>query len=58
MLDRKVFTLRTDESTIEKLTFIANKNKRSANAQLELILEQYLVAYEKENGPIPIPCEN
>lgn len=39
MLDRKVFTLHTSE-TIDKLTMIAGENKRSANAQLELILEQ------------------
>lgn len=40
MLDRKVFTLHTSGKTIDKLTMIAGENKRSANAQLELILEQ------------------
>ena len=57
MLDRKVFTLRTSEKTIDKLTMIAGENKRSANAQLELILEQYISNYEKEKGKIEIKSE-
>ena len=55
MLDRKVFTLRTTEVLIDKLTIIAWENKRSANAQLEFILEQYISEYEKEKGSIKIP---
>lgn len=57
VLDRKVFTLRTSEKTIDKLSIIAEENKRSANAQLELILEQYISNYEKENGKIKINSE-
>ena len=51
-MDRKVFTFRTSEILFNKLVVLANNNKRSTNAQIDFILEEYINEYEKENGAI------
>ena len=52
MKSRKTFTLRVEEPILNKLHYIANKNKRSANNQIELLIEDFISAFEKENGEI------
>ena len=47
------FSLRVSEELIDKLKYLAKRNKRSANKELEYILEQYIANYELENGIIP-----
>ena len=49
---RKTFTLRIEEKMLEKLHYAANKNKRSLNNQIEVVLEKYLEDFEKEYGTI------
>jgi len=51
---RKTFTLRLEEKMLEKLHFTANKDKRSLNNQIEVVLEKFLEAFEDEYGKIPI----
>ena len=46
------FSLRIEEGTLDKVKWIAQKEKRSANRQIELILEKFLEEYEAENGAI------
>lgn len=46
------FSLRVSEELIEKVKYIAAKNKRSANKEIEYILEKAVDNYEKENGKI------
>lgn len=46
------FSLRISETLLDKIKFIAEENKRSANKEIEFILEQYVKKYEKLNGPI------
>lgn len=46
------FSLRVSEELLEKIKYIASKNKRSANKEIEFVLEQYVEAYEKANGEI------
>ena len=48
------FSLRVSEELIEKLKYLAKRNKRSANKELEYILEQYIENYESKNGVIPL----
>lgn len=43
------FSLRISESLMEKIKKIAEQNKRSANKEIEFILEQYVSQYEKNN---------
>lgn len=45
--------LRLDEPTYEKLKALATKERRSLNNLVEYVIQQYLEAYEKENGIIP-----
>ena len=47
------FTLRIDETVMNKIDVIADKNKRSINGHIEFILEKYIEEYEKDHGPIP-----
>ena len=46
------FSLRVSEALLDKIKYIAEENKRSANKEIEFILEQYVKKYEQENGKI------
>ena len=48
------FSLRVPEEIIEKMKIIAKQNKRSANKEMELVLQNYIDLWEKENGKIEI----
>lgn len=52
---KAAFTLRLKDRVLDKLSIIASRNKRSRNAQIEVILEQYLIEYERRNGEIKLP---
>lgn len=46
------FSLRISEELLDKVKYIAEKNKRSANKEIEFALEQYVEGYETEHGKI------
>lgn len=48
------FSLRISEELLDKIKHIADLNKRSANKEIEFILEDYVRKYEKENGTISV----
>ena len=48
------FSLRISEELMGKIKYIASNNKRSANKEIEFILEQAVKNYEKENGKIEL----
>ncbi len=48
------FPLRVPEELIEKIKHIADINKRSANKEMEYILQLYTDAWEKDNGAITV----
>ena len=45
--------LRLKPVTLEKLTYLARKDKRSLNNLVETIVERYIEQIEEENGGIP-----
>lgn len=47
------FSLRISENLLEKIKYLAAQNKRSANKEIEFILEQHIRKYEEANGAIP-----
>lgn len=49
------FSLRIADELVDKIKELAIIHKRSANKEIEFILESYVEAYEKENGEIEIP---
>lgn len=49
------FSLRVSENLLEKIKYIAELNKRSANKEIEFVLEQYIRKYEAEFGKIELP---
>lgn len=51
------FSLRIPEELLEKIKVIAEKNKRSANKEIEFIISEYVCAYEEKNGTIKISAE-
>lgn len=55
MKSRKTFTLRVNEDTLNRLHYIAKLNKRSANNQIELLIETFIADFEKSNGKILLP---
>ncbi len=48
------FSLRVSEDLLDKVKYIAENNKRSANKEIEFALEQYVKTFESENGKINI----
>ena len=52
--DKPRFTFRTEDYILKKLSYVAQKEKRSSSQQLEKVLCDFLEKYEKENGEIPI----
>lgn len=47
-----VFTLRIPEELLNKVRYISEQNKRSANKEIEYALSQYVAEYEKKHGLI------
>lgn len=47
------FSVRIPDELLDKIKKLAAMNKRSANKQVEYILEQYIHRWEAENGPLP-----
>ena len=50
--------IRFTEEVLLKMSYIAKKNCRSLNAQIEFIAKKCIEEYEKESGIIDIPDEN
>lgn len=46
--------IRFEEETLKKITFLAKKNCRSLNAQLEYLVLKCIEEYETENGMIEL----
>lgn len=42
----------TEQEILDKIKYIAEKESRSNNKQLEHMVKTYIAAYEKENGSI------
>lgn len=51
------FSLRVSEELIAKIKYIASNNKRSANKEIEFILENAVKQFEKEFGKIHLGNE-
>ena len=47
------FSFCIPEELLFKIKKLAEMNKRSANKQVEYILEQYVTQYEEEHGKLP-----
>lgn len=45
--------LRLEEETWKRIVWLAQKHKRSLNAEIEYAVEQAIEHYEKEHGLIP-----
>ena len=50
------FSLRIPEELLEKIRQIASKNKRSANKEIEFVLEQYVQNHEAEHIDVKTDC--
>ena len=46
--------VRFEETLLLKITYIAKRNKRSLNAQLEFLAQECVEKYEAKHGEIPI----
>ena len=48
------FSLRVSEELLDKIKYIAAQNKRSANKEIEFVLEQYVRQYEQAHGVLDV----
>lgn len=46
--------LRLEEDVWGKISYIAKKNKRSLNSQIEFIVQKCIEEYENQNGSIAL----
>ena len=51
-LDRRTFTLRIEDEMLDKLRILAEKDRRSINAKILIVLDKHIKDYEKKNGTI------
>lgn len=52
---KKVYPVRLDDETKQKLEQIAKRERRKASDYVRLIIEDAVAAYEKEHGTIQLP---
>ena len=58
MATKKIQTgLRCEEEMLVKITYIAKKNRRSLNAQLEFLTQKCIEEYESNHGEIALSDE-
>ena len=48
------FVIRADKTTLDKIKYIADENKRSATQEIVYMIEQKIKAYESIHGEIKI----
>lgn len=53
--DLPKFTLRTDKQTLDKFRVVAQKNLRTVNRELEMLMRQHIADYEDKYGEIVLP---
>ena len=46
------FTIRIDPLLLRKIRYVAEYNARSANREVEMLIRNHIVKFEKENGVI------
>lgn len=51
------YPLRVERSALEKIRYIAKRNSRSINKEIEFLINQHIESYEKEHGPIAVSKE-
>lgn len=51
------FVIRTDQKTIKKIKYIAEKNERSTTQEIVYLIKKEIENYEKEHGTINITEE-
>lgn len=51
-LSKRTFTLRIEDDMLDKISQIANKDRRSTNSLILNILDKYIEEYEKKHGKI------
>ena len=56
--DKKQTGIRFQPVDLYKISYIAKKNMRSLNAQLEFLAKNCIEEYEKEFGEIPVKDED
>lgn len=53
-MPQQSFSIRIDPEIMGKMKTLAAENGRSLNRQIEFSLKHYLIAYEAENGEVPV----
>lgn len=52
--NKKHFAVRLPEEKLNKLKYIALKNGRSGNKEIEVLIDKHIEMFEKEHGPINV----
>lgn len=53
--DKRPTMLRLTDDMYEKIRYLAYKERRSMNAEIEFALATYISSYEQKNGTICVP---
>ena len=52
--NKRAFTMRMQPENFEKIKIVSEKNKRSIAMQIELLIEECILEFEKKHGEITI----
>ena len=52
MTNKKHFAIRIPNEKLNKLKYIADKNGRSGNKEIEVLIDKHIEKFEEEHGPI------
>ena len=52
------YTLRVEQTLLDKMAYIAESNSRSSNKEIEFIMKKHIAEYEQQHGTIPTSSQN
>lgn len=57
MVQMNPYPLRIDKTLMKKIKWIAKRNNRSVNKEIEYVLRCIVEDYEREHGEIAVPID-
>lgn len=51
-MSKRQFTIRLEQTILDKMIYISKFNSRSPNKEFEILIKEYIAQFEKTNGKI------
>lgn len=57
MVQANPYPLRVEKTIMEKFKVVAAENGRSVNKEIEVLMKEAVLKYERQNGMIPVQVQ-